>query len=218
MLMIIFKYNSSLATDDHSPGKILSFSTFWFSFLFIIILPVQLDFLAVTSNSIQGVAPRGMTKMSRTSHLTLQSLCLVVALNERLHFQKVNKSWGRFIMKLCHKILEKSKNKIFYHLKTITRFNLIFFCFQQNMVPFGQGMKTSPFFLFICYLVLYLDYENKWDFNRKCVSKIIRTLAKSYACATAESKPNSIIRSNTEWISASWCCVSHWHANVKKKG
>lgn len=145
MLMIIFKYNSSLATDDHSPGKILSFSTFWFSFLFIIILPVRLDFLAVTSNSIQGVAPRGMTKMSRTSHLTLQSLCLVVALNERLHFQKVNKSWGRFIMKLCHKILEKSKNKIFYHLKTITRFNLIFFAFNRIWSPLGKEWRPHLF-------------------------------------------------------------------------
>lgn len=76
-----------------------------------------------------------------------------MALNERTHFQKVNKSWGAFIMKLHSKVLEKTKIRYFKILKPLLSLTY-FILFQGNMVSLAQGMKT----LYFSYTTVPLPY------------------------------------------------------------
>lgn len=82
-----------------------------------------------------------------------------MALNERTHFQKVNKSWGAFIMKLHSKVLEKTKIRYFKILKPLL--SLTFYFISRGYGFLSTGNEDPIFFLYNCSLALYMNDEHK---------------------------------------------------------
>lgn len=134
-----------------------------------------------------------------------------MALNERTHFQRVNKSWGTFIMKLHYKVLKKSKTRYLKILKPLLSLTFFFFFFlPREYGPLCTGNRDLTFYLYNYSLALHLNGVNKWEFNWRYISDTTNIV--SVMCVLGQIwKPTISLGERWKKISALPCCVSHWY-------